>query len=245
LASGLYGEGRMAEPETIVSYLKQYFKSDMVLAGKKALVSAGPTYEKIDPVRFIGNHSSGKMGVAIANELKAKGADVVLVLGPVHPENIDPSIRILNVTSADDMYEACVSQSEDSDIIVMSAAVADYTPKTKSEQKIKKKDSELTIELTKTKDILKKLGEIKKVTQVLVGFALETNNEYDNALEKLHKKNLDFIVLNSLNDKGAGFQLDTNKITIIDKHQITETFELKSKKEVAKDIVTKIIEIAS
>lgn len=243
LASGLIGEGRMAEPENIFTFIQDFFLQSDSLKGKKAFVSAGPTREKIDPVRFISNYSSGKMGIAIANELKSNGADVTLILGPTHENNIDHSIKIIRVTSAQEMYDACLSKAINSDIMVMSAAVADYTPKSKSDKKIKKADNEMYIALEKTKDILGKLGETKTKKQILVGFALETNNEYDNAVEKLNKKNLDFIVLNSLNDEGAGFQGDTNKITIIDKNQKSQSFELKSKKEVAKDIVTKIIEL--
>ena len=244
LASGLIGEGRMAEPQHIVDFVKNHFQNSTKLSGKKVIISAGPTYEKIDPVRFIGNHSSGKMGIAIANEMYSQGADVTLVLGPCSELNIAKGISVLPVTSASEMYDACINLSKKMDILVMSAAVADYTPKVKADKKIKKTDKDLSIELEKTTDILKKLGELKTKKQVLVGFALETNNEYDNALEKLHKKNLDFIVLNSLNDKGAGFKGDTNKITIIDKSLKTQSFELKSKNEVAKDIITKIIEIS-
>lgn len=243
LASGLVGEGRMAEPETILNFIQNHFSESQSLKGKKALISAGPTFEKIDPVRYIGNHSSGKMGISIANELKSQGADVTLVLGPSNESNIDSLIKVIRVTSAEDMYNACIKEASTNDIMIMSAAVADYTPKVKSDKKIKKSENDMFIELEKTTDILKKLGEIKTNKQILVGFALETNNEYDNAVDKLNKKNLDFIVLNSLNDKGAGFQGDTNKITIIDKSLKSETFELKTKKEVAKDIVKKIIEL--
>jgi len=243
LASGLIGEGRMAEPENIIAFIENYFSSNQSLLGKKALVSAGPTYESVDPVRFIGNHSSGKMGIAIANELSNQGAKVTLVLGPVHEKNIDASIEIIPVVSANDMFNACILNAPQNDIIVMSAAVADYTPINIADLKLKKHDDELFIELKRTKDILKKLGEIKNDKQVLVGFALETDNEIINATEKLHKKNLDFIVLNSLNDKGAGFQTDTNKITIINSQNQSESFPLKSKVEVAKDIVNKITEL--
>ena len=243
LASGLVGEGRMAEPETIINFVENYFSESQSLKGKKALISAGPTFEKIDPVRYIGNHSSGKMGISIANELKSQGADVTLVLGPSNESNIDSLMKVIRVTSAEDMYDACLKEASSNDIMIMSAAVADYTPKIKSDKKIKKSENEMFIELSKTTDILKKLGEIKTDKQILVGFALETNNEYDNAVDKLNKKNLDFIVLNSLNDKGAGFQGDTNKITIIDKSLKSETFDLKTKKEVAKDIVNKIVEL--
>ncbi len=242
LASGLVGEGRMAEPENIFEFVESYFNSGKSMSGLKALVSAGPTYEKIDPVRFIGNHSSGKMGIAIANEMQNRGARVTLVLGPSSENTFHPSLEVIRVTSAEDMYKECMAHFANSDVTVMSAAVADYTPSEKSDQKIKKSDADFSIKLSKTKDILKSMGEIKSGKQVLVGFALETNNETENALDKLHKKNLDFIVLNSLNDKGAGFQGDTNKVTILDKHKATRTFELKQKWEVAKDIVTKIEE---
>jgi len=244
LASGLNGEGRMAEPENILSFLERHFSVNKPLAGKKALVTAGPTYEKIDPVRFIGNHSSGKMGVAIANELCEQGAEVTLILGPGCNVKPQDAVKIYQVVSAKDMLDSCLEHFSNSHIIVMSAAVADYTPTVKADLKIKKKDDEMFIELSKTEDILKKLGEIKKKEQILVGFALETNNEYDHAIEKLHKKNLDFIVLNSLNDAGAGFKTDTNKITIIDKDKRTQSFALKPKTEVAKDIVQKIKDIA-
>ena len=244
LASGLIGEGRMAEPENIFSYLADFFGKKNTLKDKKAVVSAGPTYEKIDAVRFIGNYSSGKMGISIANELRNNGADVTLILGPSNQNNIDSSINVIRVESAKEMYKACITHSAECDIIVMSAAVADYTPSNFSNKKLKKSEKGLNLNLEKTPDILKKLGEIKKPKQVLVGFALETDSEYDNAVEKLNKKNLDFIVLNSLNDEGAGFQSDTNKITIIDNKLKSQVFELKSKKEVAKDIVNKIISLS-
>ena len=243
LASGLIGEGRMAEPEHIVSFVIDYFRKTNSLNGKKAMVSAGPTYEKIDAVRFIGNYSTGKMGISIANELKNNGAEVTLILGPSNQNNIDSSINVIRVESAKEMYKACVIEAAKSVIIVMSAAVADYTPSSVSDEKINKTANDLNLSLEKTPDILNKLGEVKKTKQILVGFALETNNEYDNAVDKLNKKNLDFIVLNSLNDKDTGFQFDTNKITIIDKKLKSQVFELKSKKEVAKDIVNKIISL--
>ncbi|MGZ8524980.1 MAG: bifunctional phosphopantothenoylcysteine decarboxylase/phosphopantothenate--cysteine ligase CoaBC [Chitinophagaceae bacterium] len=241
LASGLYGEGRMAEPEQIVQFINDNFFLMRPLAGKKVLVTAGPTYEAIDPVRFIGNHSSGKMGIAIAKELYKRGADVSLILGPVNTAILANGIHLTRVISADDMYKACHEEFENADIAIMSAAVADYTPVTKAEQKIKKKDGNLNLELTKTKDILKSLGEKKKTGQVLVGFALETANEKEYALEKLEKKNADMIVLNSLNDAGAGFGYDTNKITIFQKDGKEIHFDKKSKDEVAKDIVDTII----
>lgn len=241
LASGLYGDGRMAEPDQIVQFINDNFFLSRPLAGKKVLVTAGPTYEAIDPVRFIGNHSSGKMGIAIAKELYKRGADVSLILGPVSSSFLANGIRLTRVTSANDMYDACQKVFEEADIAIMSAAVADYTPVTKAEQKIKKKDGNLNLELTKTKDILKSLGEKKKPGQVLVGFALETANEKEYALEKLEKKNADMIVLNSLNDAGAGFGLDTNKITIFQRDGKEIRFDTKSKDEVAKDIVDTII----
>lgn len=241
LASGLFGDGRMAEPEQIMDFVGTTFFLTRPLQGKKAIVTAGPTYEAIDPVRFIGNHSSGKMGIAIARELYKRGADVTLILGPSRSGFSDNGIHVIRVTSAEDMYTASQKAFEDADIAVMSAAVADYTPVTKADQKIKKKEDRFTIELMKTKDILKSLGEKKKKGQILVGFALETTNEKANALEKLDKKNADMIVLNSLNDEGAGFGHDTNKITIFRRHGAEIEFDTKSKDEVAKDIVDTII----
>lgn len=243
LASGLYGEGRMAEPEEIIDFLTNEIKKKLPLVNQKILVTAGPTYEAIDPVRFIGNHSSGKMGFAIADQLAAMGADVILVAGPTAEKSAQASIKRVDVTSAAEMLDACLQYYKDSKACVMCAAVADFTPVTVSAQKIKKQDTDLNIELKKTTDILKTLGEQKRDGQILVGFALETNNEEDNAVEKLKKKNLDFIVLNSLNDKGAGFKTDTNKITIID-HKLQKTvFDLKDKNEVAKDICNKVAEL--
>lgn len=241
LASGLFGDGRMAEPEHIIQFINDNFFSNKPLAGKKALVTAGPTYEAIDAVRFIGNHSSGKMGIAIAKELYRRGADVTLIIGPAATEFSANGIKQVHVTSADDMYQACHKIFADSDLTVMSAAVADYTPIAKLPGKIKKKETRLVLELTKTKDILKSLGERKKKGQILIGFALETNNEKEYALEKLDKKNADMIVLNSLNDKGAGFGYDANKITIFQKKGKELKFELKPKEQVAKDIVDTII----
>jgi len=241
LASGLFGEGRMAEPETIVHWLDQYFSTAKDLKGKKVLITAGPTYEALDPVRFIGNHSSGKMGIAIAQEMKDRGAEVTLVLGP--SAIAVPEVEIIRVRSASEMYDACMSRFKEMDIAVMSAAVADYTPVNVAAEKIKKNDSSFSIELTKTKDILKSLGEKKSNGQIVVGFALETNNEKEYALKKLQTKNADLIVLNSLNDAGAGFGHDTNKITIFDKQGNGKEFETKSKKEVAKDIVNTIIQL--
>lgn len=243
LASGLVGDGRMAEPETIVSYLEQHFFAPKPLAGRKAVVSAGPTYEPIDPVRFVGNHSSGKMGLAIARELHRQGADVVLVLGPTQLDAGDNGILVQRVTTAEDMYQACMGHFADADITIMAAAVADFTPAVTAGEKIKKDKGELVIEMTRTKDILKSLGERKRKDQVLVGFALETANERAYAKDKLEKKNADLIVLNSLNDEGAGFGYDTNKITVFDKSGKEFSFETKPKQEVAKDIVDTIIEL--
>ncbi len=241
LASGLFGDGRMAEPGDIIEFITANFFSKGPLSGKKVLVTAGPTYEAIDPVRFIGNHSSGKMGIAIAKELHHRGAEVTLVIGPAATEFSANGINLVRVTSAEDMYKACHKVFADTDLAVMSAAVADYTPVTRAKDKIKKKDERLQLELTKTKDILKSLGEKKKPGQVLVGFALETADEKKHALEKLVKKNADMIILNSLNDTGAGFGHDTNKITIFRKKGKEIGFTTKSKDEVAKDIVDTII----
>jgi len=241
LASGLHGEGRMEEPEGIISFIENYYSEDLPLRGKKILITAGPTYEAIDPVRFIGNHSSGKMGYEIAEAAARLGAEVTLISGPTHLEINEKSIKLVKITSAREMYEAAHSNFENIDVFISAAAVADYKPKYVAEQKIKKNDESLTLELTKTEDILASLG-TKKKNQKLVGFALETNNEVENARKKLKKKNLDFIVLNSLNDKGAGFKSDTNKISIIYPDR-KKDFELKSKKEVAADILKEIIEI--
>ena len=241
LASGLYGEGRMAEPEAIMKFLEDNFFLTQPLLDKKVLVTAGPTYEAIDPVRFIGNHSSGKMGIAIAKELYRRGADVSLVLGPTSIDVSANGFRLVRVNSAEEMYNACHEIFGKTDLAIMSAAVADYTPVEKATQKIKKKENNLSLELTKTKDILKSLGTVKTKNQVLVGFALETVNEREYALQKLAEKNADMIVLNSLNDSGAGFGRDTNKITIFQRGGSELRFETKSKDEVAKDIVDVII----
>lgn len=241
LASGLHGEGRMAEPEHIIAFLqKKNDKQKLSLAGKKALVTAGPTYEAIDPVRFIGNFSSGKMGVAIAEELVKRGASVTLVHGPIHISDVNPAIKQISITSAKQMHDACIKEFPKADITVMSAAVADFTPLKKSTTKIKKTDEGLTLKLGHTPDILTELGKNKKKGQLLIGFALETNDEVQNAKGKLKRKNLDAIVLNSARDKGAGPGGDTNKVTIIDKHNKTLNFELKPKTEVANDIVNYI-----
>ena len=243
LASGLQGEGRMAEPESIISFITQHFFLTRPLEGKKALVTAGPTYEHLDPVRFIGNHSSGKMGLAIAKELKLRGAEVNLILGPTSLSESTNGLLVIKVTSAEEMYAVCNDVFDKMDITVMAAAVADYSPVSRSEEKIKKKEDRFQLELTKTKDILKSLGEKKKNGQVLVGFALETNNEKQYALDKLNKKNADMIIMNSLNDNGAGFGHDTNKITIFEKGGQEFNFETKSKIAVAKDIVDTIIRL--
>jgi phosphopantothenoylcysteine decarboxylase/phosphopantothenate--cysteine ligase len=244
LASGLYGEGRMAEPEEIIDFLSADIKKKLPLVNIRALVTAGPTYEAIDPVRFIGNHSSGKMGFAIADELARLGADVTLVAGPSAQKSKQRSVKRVDVTSAAEMLDACQQHYTDSRICIMSAAVADYTPINVATQKIKKQDgTSLTIETKKTVDILKYLGDNKRDGQLLVGFALETNNEEQNATDKLQKKNLDFIVLNSLGDAGAGFAVDTNKVTIIDRNLQKTTFGLKTKDEVAADICQKVISL--
>jgi len=240
LASGLVGEGRLAEAEEIMDFLVKFSTRGLPLFGKKALVSAGPTYEAIDPVRFIGNHSSGKMGYAIAKQLEVLGADVTLVSGP-SALKIPDRVHTISVTSAAEMLDACETYFDDADIVVMSAAVADYTPIEVATQKIKKKENEFSIKLKKTADILATLGAKKKEKQLLIGFALETNNELENAKDKLIRKNLDFIVLNSMQDKGAGFATDTNKVTIINRSGNTHEFSLKSKEEVAKDICSIIV----
>ncbi|MEO6150353.1 MAG: bifunctional phosphopantothenoylcysteine decarboxylase/phosphopantothenate--cysteine ligase CoaBC [Mucilaginibacter sp.] len=243
LASGLYGEGRMAEPDEIVAMLSDEIKKKLPLANQKILVTAGPTYEAIDPVRFIGNHSSGKMGFAIADELAALGADVTLVAGPTAQIAKHSSIKRIDVISTAEMLQACIQQYADSKACIMSAAVADYAPVSIAPQKIKKQTADLNIDLKKTTDILKRLGESKRDDQILVGFALETENEEQYAIEKLQKKNLDLIILNSLNDKGAGFKNDTNKITMIDKFLQRTIFTLKSKNEVARDICEKVTQL--
>lgn len=241
LASGLVGEGRMPVPENIIAFLESTIEATLPLHGKKVVVSAGPTYENLDPVRFIGNYSSGKMGFEIAKAAANLGAKVSLVSGPSHESVAGFPIDRINVVSARDMYEAMHANFADADVVVMSAAVADYRPKEMAEQKIKKEnDDNLIIELVKNPDILKSLGEIK-THQLLVGFALETNNEEEYAKKKLAKKNLDFIVLNSMQDKEAGFQKNTNKITIIDKDLSMQQFDAKSKTDVAKDILNVIL----
>ena len=241
LASGLHGKGRMEEPETIVEEVVKFFNQKKKLQNKHFLITAGPTHERIDPVRFIGNYSSGKMGYAIANELVFCGAKVTLISGPVQIKNINPEIKILKVESADQMHEHCLRIFPEVDGAVMCAAVADFTPESYSDIKIKRGKDDLVIQLKPTRDIAGDLGKIKTSKQILVGFALETNDELTNAYSKLKRKNLNFIVLNSMQDAGAGFGVDTNKITIIDKDNNQTFFELKSKAEVAKDIVTQIM----
>ena len=276
LASGLFGDGRMAEPETILEYIhpilaqtnprqnglgqagqnqsaagdperdssrpdRRQSPETQPLAGKRALVTAGPTHEAIDPVRFIGNHSSGKMGIAIARELAWRGAQVTLVLGPSALSIEEPGITVQRVTSAAEMYDACLVAFTDAHLAVLSAAVADYTPAAPAQEKIKKSDGALVLELVKTRDILKTLGEVKKTGQLLVGFALETRTGREYALAKLKAKNADYIVLNSLQDQGAGFGLDTNKITIFGNNGFEQAFGTKSKQQVAKDIVDIIV----
>jgi len=240
LASGLSGEGRMAEPENIVAFLEADLESKLPLKGKKILITAGPTYEAIDPVRFIGNHSSGKMGFDIAKSAANLGASVILVSGPTHCEANHSLIQVVKVTSAQEMFDACHQYYNEVDAAIAAAAVADYRPKTVADQKIKKSADNFVIELEKTEDILLSLGKNKK-QQFLIGFALETENEIENAKAKIQKKNLDLIVLNSLQDEGAGFQKSTNKITFIDKEFKIEPMELKSKEAVADDILNKVI----
>jgi len=241
LASGLSGEGRMAEPENIVAFLENDILEKLPLKGRKILVTAGPTYEAIDPVRFIGNHSSGKMGFDIANEAAKNGAEVILISGPTHLKTENSQVNLIRVTSAQEMYEACHLYYKDMDVAIAAAAVADYRPKNVADQKIKKTEATFTIELEKTEDILASLGEQKK-NQFLIGFALETENEIEHAKLKIQKKNLDLIVLNSLNDKGAGFGQPTNKVTFIDSNFTIEPMDLKSKEAVAFDIINKIIQ---
>ncbi len=241
LASGLSGDGRLAEPEDILAALAAFFSIDRPLAGKTALVTAGPTREAIDPVRYIGNHSTGKMGYAIAAELRRLGASVTLVSGPTHLAPPD-GVTTVSITSAAQLLDSCLAHFADADITVMSAAVADYTPATVSDRKIKKQGEErLSLTLAKTTDILAALGQRKRDDQLLVGFALETHDEQASALDKLRRKNLDFIVLNSMRDPGAGFGGDENKVTIIDRNQNIEPFGLKSKDAVAQDICARII----
>ena len=241
LASHLVGKGRMEEPEKIVEVLESFFNQQLDLKGKKVLITAGPTYEKIDPVRFIGNYSSGKMGYALAEECASRGAEVILVSGPVTLKEHHPNIRRIDVESAEEMYEEARRAYTDADAGILCAAVADFTPDHTADHKIKRGKDGMTIQLKPTKDIAASLGATKKEGQVLVGFALETNDEQQNAKGKLERKNFDFIVLNSLNDKGAGFRVDTNKISIIDR-QDTISYPLKNKSEVAKDIIDRLVQ---
>jgi phosphopantothenoylcysteine decarboxylase / phosphopantothenate---cysteine ligase len=241
LASGLVGEGRLAEPEHIVHSLERHFAKNEMLKGKKVLITAGPTQEPIDPVRFISNHSSGKMGYAIAEAFEMAGCEVRLVSGPVSiPQPI--GINIEKVQSAREMYDAAAQYFDESDIIILSAAVADYTPAVVADKKIKKKEDHFNIELTKTIDIAATLGKHKRAGQIIVGFALETDNEFENAKGKLERKNFDMVVLNSLQDKGAGFRYDTNKVKIIDREGNIHDFDLKTKKEVAQDILELVVQ---
>ena len=236
LASGLFGEGRMAEPEAIIQYLDDFFSSSQMLPGKKILITAGPTYQPIDPVRFIANHSSGKMGFALAEECRNRGAEVTLVSGPVHLKP-PPGVIFIAVKTADDMYKACIKNFSDQHIAILAAAVADYTPTDVSSEKIKKHSGELIISLTKTKDILQTLGERKRDDQILVGFALETHNETEFAKQKLQTKKADFIVLNSMRDEGAAFGTDTNKVTVFGNSGTEVSSPLASKKAIAKFII--------
>lgn len=239
LASGLYGDGRMAEPENILNFISNHLLQGMPLHNKKILITAGPTYEAIDPVRFIGNHSSGKMGFEIAHEAARMGAEVILVTGPSHLMVTNDNIKVYRVTSGKEMDDEVRKEFDSCDVVIAAAAVSDYKPKVVAAHKIKKEDAALNIELEPAKDILGSLGKAKK-HQKLVGFALETNNELENAKGKLERKNLDFIVLNSLNDEGAGFKSDSNKITIVTKTEVKK-FDLKSKAEVARDILNEVI----
>lgn len=243
LASGLSGDGRMAEPEDIVTHINKFFESKEDLKGKKVLLTAGPTYEALDPVRFIGNYSSGKMGYAIAQECAERGAEVVLVSGPSSIKLYSPKIKLIKVTSAQQMFDACAKEFDTTDVLILAAAVADYRPAEIADKKMKKSDDDMKIELVRTIDIAATLGAQKAKNQIMVGFALETNDEINHATQKIHKKNLDFIVLNSLSDPGAGFQVDTNKITILDKSGNVVPFELKSKEAVAKDIIDYLVKM--
>ena len=241
LASGLVGAGRMAEPEEIIEILEDYFSSGSPLSGHKALVTAGPTHEEIDPVRYIGNRSSGKMGFALAEVLAEMGAKVTLISGPTALTLGNPNIELVKVVNAQEMFQAVTEHYPDCKVAIFAAAVADFTPQEKSEIKIKKDGDHTHLALKSTKDIALEMGKLKQQHQINVGFALETNDEETNAREKLRKKNFDFIVLNSLNDQGAGFAHDTNRITIIDQDNNPTKFELKPKKDVAHDIVSHIL----
>lgn len=237
LASGLEGEGRLAEPEDIIQFIEQDLQSKQPLFGKKILITAGPTHEALDPVRYLGNRSTGKMGFALAEKASEMGAEVTLISGPVSLSTPNSSIQRIDIKSAQELFESVKQEFDSQDIVIMAAAVADYTPLTFSDSKIKKKEGDLSIPLKRTQDILAYLGQ-HKTKQILIGFALETDNEVENATSKIERKKLDFIVLNSLKDKGAGFAGDTNKVTLIDKYNNCFNFELKSKSEVALDILT-------
>lgn len=241
LASHLIGKGRMEEPENIIKVVEDFFKKQNSLAKKKILITAGPTYEKLDPVRFIGNYSTGKMGFSLAEECASRGAEVVLVAGPVSLKTNHPNIARIDVESAEEMYNAALNAFVDSDVAILCAAVADYRPLDRSSTKMKRDGNMMNVTLVPNKDIAKALGKMKKSNQQLIGFALETDDEEANALKKIARKNLDYIVLNSLNDKGAGFRYNTNKIAIISKNGIRKDFDLKPKKEVASDIVDETV----
>lgn len=243
LASGLVGKGRLAEPENIMKFVAQSLSKKKDLANQTIVITAGPTIEKLDPVRFLTNPSSGKMGISIANECADRGAKVILILGPTHLKSTHTNVITVAVESAQDMYEAATLHYKTANAGILAAAVADYRPMAYSDTKMKKKDDDLSIELERTKDIAKSLGASKSDSQLLIGFALETNNEVENAKKKIAKKNFDFIVLNSLRNKGAGFKVDTNKISIIHKDHRIKDFELKSKKEVAVDIVDELVSL--
>jgi phosphopantothenoylcysteine decarboxylase/phosphopantothenate--cysteine ligase len=243
LASGLVGKGRMAEPEEIIVFLEKYFENTQDFIGKNILITAGPTHEMIDPVRFIGNYSTGKMGYALAEELTLRGAHITLISGPVNLSTQHPNIELIKVKSATQMHKACLNAFPTQDAAIMVAAVADYMPTNQANEKIKKQAQTLTLELAPTPDIAASLGKIKKPNQKLIGFALETNNEEQNALEKLKRKNFDFIVLNSLNDADSGFGTDTNKITIITRNGEKKPFDLKQKNQVAQDICNELLKL--
>lgn len=244
LASGLEGKGRMEEPENIARFVKDYFSKEKDLSGKKVMITAGPTYEKIDPVRFIGNYSSGKMGYALADECAERGAEVTVVSGPVSVKPANKNVRVVNVESAKQMHDEALKLADSSDIMILCAAVADYTPETQADSKMKReKTGAMTLNLVPTQDIAAALGKNKKEEQLMIGFALETDNEEVNAIDKCKRKNLDFIVLNSLNDKNAGFRYDTNKVTIFDKNGGKFPFDLKSKSLVARDIIDHAVKI--
>lgn len=240
LASGLHGEGRMAEPEHIITFLEEHLSKDLPLKGKNILITAGPTFEPIDPVRFVGNHASGKMGFALARQAARLGAEVTLVTGPTTLD-VDFNAHCIRVTTAEDMFLTCEQYFDETDVFIAAAAVADYRPKDLAQQKIKKNSETYSFEMVKTIDVLKTLSQ-KKEKQFLVGFALETENEIEHALEKIHKKNLDLIVMNSLNDKGAGFGHDTNKVTLIDAQGVIKSLELQLKDDIALDILNHIIQ---